>query len=156
MATMETSGGFLSVAGNGPAGSAPISGQDELVSFRNSEVMTISTAGATTDSAEYLLPANSIIDLVTATVLTTITGSGVSAFTVGDSNVAARFATGVALTAGTTTVGITHQLANTTAANAGPGNASALKVRITATGGTAATGVVRVTVFGRTGRPAAS
>jgi len=155
MATMETSGGFLAVAGNGPAGSVLTGGQDELVSFRNSEVITLSTSGATTDSTEYLLPANSIIDIVTATVLTTITGSGVSAFTVGDSNVAARFATGVALTAGTTTVGITHQLANTTAANAGPGNASALKLRITATGGTAATGVVRVTVFGRTGRPAA-
>ena len=155
MATMETSGGFLAVAGNGPAGSAPIGGQDELVSFRNSEDVTLSTSGATTDSTEYLLPGNSIIDIVTVTVLTTITGSGVSAFTVGDANVAARFATGVALTAGTTAVGITHQLANTTAANAGPGQASAAKLRLTATGGTAATGVVRVTVFGRTGRPAA-
>jgi len=155
MATMETSSGFLAVTGNGPSGSAPSGGQDELVSFRNSEVVTLSTTGATTDSTEYLLPANSIIDTVTVTVLTAITGSGVSAFTVGDSNVAARFSTGLALTAGTTAVGLTHQLANTTAANAGPGNVSALKVRITATGGTAATGVVRVTVFGRTGRPAA-
>lgn len=155
MATMETSGGFLAVAANGPAGSVPTGGQDELVSFRNSEVITLSTSGATTDSTEYLLPANSIIDLVTVTVLTTITGAGVSSFTVGDSNVAARFAATVALTAGTTAVGVTHQLANTTAANAGPGNAAALKVRITATGGTAATGVVRVTVFGKTGRPSA-
>ena len=155
MATMETSGGFLSVAGNGPAGSAPISGQDELVSFRNSEVMTISTAGATTDSTEYLLPANSIIDIVTATVLTAIAGGGASSFGAGDSNVAARFMTGIALTAGTTAVGVTHQLANTTAANAGPGNASALKVRITVAGGTPTSGVVRITVFGRTGRPAA-
>lgn len=156
MATMETSRGFLSVSANGPAGSAPSGGQDEIVQFRNSETITLSTSGATTDSTEYLLPANSVINLVTVTVVTTITGSGVSAFTVGDSNVAARFATGVALTAGTTAVGVTHQLANTTAANAGPGNASALKVRITATGGTAASGVVRVTVFGWIGRPVAS
>jgi len=156
MATMETVGGFLSVAGNGPTGSVPVGGQDEVLRFRNSETITLSTSGATTDSTEYLLPANSLIELVTVTVVTTITGSGVSSFTVGDANVAARFATGIALTAGTTAVGITHQLANTTAANAGVGQASAAKVRITATGGTAATGVVRVTVFGKTGRPAAS
>lgn len=155
MATMETSGGFLAVAGNGPAGSVAIGGQDELVSFRNSEVITLSTAGTTTDSTEYLLPANSIIDLVTATVLTTIAGGGASSFAAGDSNVAARFMTTIALTAGTTAVGLTHQLANTTAANAGPGNATALKLRITVAGGTPTSGVVRVTVFGRTGRPAA-
>ena len=156
MATMETSGGFLAVTGNGPAGSAPIGGQDELVSFRNSEVMTISTAGATTDSTEYLLPANSIIDIVTATVLTAIAGGGASSFGVGDASVAARFMTTIALTAGTTATGITHQLANTTAAGAGPGQAAAAKVRVTVAGGTPTSGVVRITVFGRTGRPAAS
>lgn len=155
MATMETSGGFLAVSANGPSGAIPIGGQDELVQFRNSETITISTSGATTDSTEYLLPANSIIDVVTATVVTAISGGGASSFGAGDSNVAARFMTGIALTAGTTAVGITHQLANTTAANAGPGNATALKLRITVAGGTPTAGVVRVTVFGRTGRPAA-
>ena len=35
------------------------------------------------------------------------------------------------------------------------GNASALKLRITVAGGTPTGGIVRVTVFGRTGRPSA-
>lgn len=155
MATLETSGGFLAVSGNGPAGSIPIGGQDELVQFRNSEVMTLSVLGATTDSAEYLLPGNSIIDVVTATVVTTIAGGGASSFGAGDASVAARFMTGIALTAGTTAVGLTHQLANTTGAGAGPGQASAAKLRITAAGGTPTSGAVRITVYGRTGRPSA-
>ena len=156
MATLDYGAAFIGVSANGVSGSAPSSGQDELIPFRRSETMTLSTSGATTDSAEYLLPANAVILAVTATVLTTITGSGVSAFTVGDSAVAARFATGIALTAGTTAVGITHMTGVISATNAGPTQASAAKLRITATGGTAATGVVRVTVFGFYGKPAAA
>lgn len=156
MATFDIQPSFLSVVGNGQTGSPPIGGQDELIPFRRSETITLSTSGATTDSTEYLLPANSIILAVTASVQTTITGSGVSAFTVGDATVAARFATGIALTAGTVATGITMLNGNINATNAGPTQGSAAKVRITATGGTAATGVVRITVFGFYGSPVAS
>ena len=156
MATIDYGTSFIGVSGNGVSGSPPSSGQDELVPFRRSEVITLSTSGTTTDSTEYLLPANSIILAVTATVLTTITGSGVSAFTVGDGTVAARFGTVSALTAGTTGVGTTMLNGNINATNAGPTQASAAKVRITATGGTPASGVVRVTVFGFYGKPAAA
>ena len=155
MATINFGNSFLGVSGAGTTGSPPAGGQDEFIPFRRSETITLSLTGTTTDSAEYLLPANSIIDVVTATVVTTIAGGGASSFGAGDASVAARFMTGIALTAGTTAVGLTHQLANTTGAGAGPGQASAAKLRITAAGGTPTSGAVRVTVYGRTGRPSA-
>lgn len=111
---------------------------------QSSELLTIAAA-ATTDTAGNLLPANSIIEAVVVRVTTVIPTA--ATFTVGDATTAARFASGVAVAANTTSVGLT---AVDQTGVAGPKQTAAAKVRITpnATPG-AATGVVRITVFYR-------
>jgi hypothetical protein len=119
-----------------------------------SELLTIAAA-ATTDTTANLLPANSIIEAVIIRVVTIIPTA--ATFNVGDATTAARFATGIAVAANTTAVGLTHMSgASTTLAN-GPSQAAAAKIRITPnlTPG-AATGVVRLTVFYRTFVPPTS
>lgn len=109
-----------------------------------SELLTIAAA-ATTDTTGNLLPANAIIEAVNVRVTTVIPTA--ATFTVGDATIAARFATGVAVAAGTTAVGLTHVDQTGTS---GPKQTAAAKVRITPNlvpG--AATGVVRITVFYR-------
>ncbi len=108
------------------------------------ELLTIAAA-TSTDTVGNLLPANSIIRAVVVRVTTAIPTA--ATFTVGDATTPARFATGVAVAANTTAVGLLHMDPTNTSA-AGPVQTSAVKIRITpnATPG-AATGVVRISVF---------
>lgn len=110
----------------------------------NSELLTIAAA-ATTDTVGSLLPPDAIIESVVVRVTTVIPTA--ATFTVGDATTAARFATGVAVAANTTAVGILHRHPDVAAA-AGPVQVTASKVRITPNASPgAATGVVRVEVF---------
>lgn len=110
----------------------------------NSELLTIAAA-ATTDTTGNLLPADAIIEAVVVRVTTVIPTA--ATFTVGDATTAARFATGVAVAADTTSVGLLHRNPDVAAA-AGPVQSAAAKVRITPnTAPGAATGVVRVQVY---------
>ena len=109
-----------------------------------SELLTLSTAGTTTDTSANLLPANSIIEAVVARITTTIATA--TDWKLGDATTAGRFTTASStLTAGTTVVG-TVQADQTGAA--GPRQASAAKVRVTTTG-TPSAGAIRITVFYR-------
>lgn len=131
--------------------SAGFSGYGELGTL--SEEITLSTGGATTDSAANLLPANSEILSITYRVTTAIT-TAVN-FSIGDATTAARFvsgATGVA--AGETGVGLLHKNPDVAAA-AGPVQTAAAKIRITANT-TPGAGAIRVQVFYRTYSPPAT
>jgi hypothetical protein len=110
----------------------------------SSELLTIAAA-ASTDTTGNLLPANAIIEAVTVRVITVIPTA--ATFTVGDAATPARFATGVAVAADTTAVGLLQR--NPADADAaGPVQASAAKVRITPNlQPGAATGVIRISVF---------
>lgn len=109
-----------------------------------SELLTLSTSGATTDTAADLLPANSIIEAVVARVTTTITTA--TDWKLGDPTTAGRFtAANGTMTAGTTDIGLVH-IDQTGAA--GPRQTAAAKVRVTTTG-TPGAGAVRITVFYR-------
>lgn len=109
-----------------------------------SESITLSTGGATTDSTADLLPANAIIEAVTARITTAITTA--TDWALGDATTVARFAAANStLAAGTTSVGLEH--VDQTGA-AGPKQTSAAKLRITTTG-TPGAGVIRVTVYYR-------
>jgi len=156
MATLDFGHSFLSASGNKASGSAPSGGQDELIPFRNSETITLSTAGATTDSDEDLLPANAVVLAVTSTITEALTGAGVAGYTLGDAAVADRFATVTATAAGSTNTGLTAMGGDIAALNAGPSQATAAKLQVTATGGVPTAGAIRVTVFGFYGRPSAS
>lgn len=113
-----------------------------------SELITLSVAGATTDSTADLLPANSLIDAVGCRVTTTITTA--TDWSVGDPTIAARFSSANAtLTAGTTSVGMNHMKGGVATDAAGPTQTSAAKLRITTTG-TPGAGVIRCTTFYRT------
>ena len=110
-----------------------------------SESITLSTAGATTDSTADLLPANAIIKSVVARITTTITTA--TDWALGDATTAARFAAANStLTAGTTAVGVAHRQGSVATDAAGPVQIAAAKLRITTTG-TPGAGVIRVTVF---------
>lgn len=108
------------------------------------EEITLSTAGATTDSTANLLPAGSVIEAVAIRVTEAITGAGVTSFHVGDATIAARFASTVALAAGTTDPGL---LASDLTGTSGPKQLAAAKIRITANGATPTAGKVRVLVY---------
>ncbi len=113
----------------------------------SSEEITLSTGGATTDSAANLLPADAILESVTARITTTITTA--TDWKLGDATTAARFtAANATLVAGTTTVGLNHQKGGVATDAAGPTQAAAAKVRVTTTG-TPGAGKIRVTVFYR-------
>ncbi len=113
------------------------------------ELLTLSTVGATTDTTSNLLPADAIIEAVTTRVTTTISGGGVTAFSVGDPTTAARFsASAGGLTSASTRVGLAHMSGAVTTLAAGPTQAAAAKVRITCDA-TPTAGIVRVTVLYR-------
>jgi hypothetical protein len=101
------------------------------------EELTLSTVGATTDTAMQM-PAGAVIFGVTTRVTQALTVA--TSFSVGDSGSATRFSTTgtVAVTLGTTDKG--------TKAGAYY-NASALAVRVTANGGTPGAGKVRLTMW---------
>lgn len=128
-------------------------GQDRIVDANGgywergalSELITLSTGGATTDSSADLLPANSEIFGVVARITTTIATA--TAWALGDATTAARFLTANAtLTAGTTALGDNHRKGVVSTTVTGPTQIAAAKLRITTTG-TPSAGVVRVTVF---------
>lgn len=113
------------------------------------EDLTLSVAGATTDSVALLLPANSFIECVMAFVTTEIAGGGVTKFSVGDATTAARFILDYGtLTAGGKKSGLIHLNPTNTDA-AGPVQSSAANVRVTCDA-TPTAGAVRLTVFYRT------
>lgn len=127
--------GFTFTGANGTAG----------VITTTCEEVTLATDGLTTDTTANLLPANSIILNVTGIVTTTITTA--TGWKLGDANVAGRFtANNTTLTAGTRDTGSVHWLSDTTAANAGPYQVTAAKVRITAAAANPGAGKVRVCV----------
>lgn len=109
-----------------------------------SELLTLSTGGATTDTSANLLPANAIIEAVVARVTTTITTA--TDWKLGDATIAGRFsAANATLVAGTTQVGLVHvDLTGTS----GPRQTAAAKVRVTTTG-TPGAGAIRIVVFYR-------
>ena len=116
--------------------------------FSNSELMTLSTGGATTDSSANLLPANSVIDGVVCRVTTTITTA--TDWGISDPTTTLRFsAVNSTMTAGTVQVGMKHLNPEGAAEADGPVQAAAAKLRITTTG-TPGAGAVRCTVFGYT------
>ncbi len=107
-----------------------------------SELITLNTGAAFTDSVANLLPANSIIDAVTARVTTTIT-TAVN-WKLGDATTAARFMPiNVGVAAGSTGVGLDSVWTGD------PRQYAAAKLRITLNANPGA-GVIRVTVFYRT------
>lgn len=120
--------------------------------FQNTENLTLSTSGATTDTVGNLLPANSIIMAVSGTVTTTITTA--TDWKLGDSVTAGRFsAADTTLTAGESVPksGFPPVQIGTGVASATTGvyQASAAKVRVTCTG-TPGAGAIRITVWGFT------
>lgn len=109
------------------------------------ELITLNTAGTTTDSTNNLLPANSLILSVVARVTTTITTA--TNWSLGDATTSARFAAAnTNLTAGTTSVGMQQMQGSVAADAAGPVQTTAAKLRIT-TSGTPGAGAIRVTVY---------
>lgn len=112
-----------------------------------SELLTLSTSGATTDTSANLLPAGAVIDSVVVRITTTITTA--TDWSVGDPTTAARFCSANAtLTAGTTSICLNHAKGNVTTEAAGRSQTAAAKVRITTTG-TPGAGAIRITVFYR-------
>lgn len=109
------------------------------------ELLVLSTGGLTTDTTANLLPADSIIEAVTARVTTTIATA--TTWAVGDPTTPTRFsAANATLVAGTTSVGTT-QVDQTGAP--GPRQVAAAKVRIT-TVGIPSAGAIRLTSYYRT------
>jgi len=139
--TLSGAATFTSWTMAGPNGSQVLYGV-------NTELLTLSTGGATTDSSANLLPAGAVIDSVQAIVTVAITTA--TAFGLGDPTTATRFtAAGAAAAAlGTRISGIDHWNGNITTTAAGPTQASAAKVRVTANG-TPGAGQVRLVVFYR-------
>ena len=112
-----------------------------------SELLTLSTAGTTTDTTANLLPANAIIEAVVARVTTTITTA--TSWQLGDPTTAGRFTNANStMTAGTTDIGLKHQQGSVATDAAGPVQTAAAKVRVT-TVGTPGAGAIRITVFYR-------
>ncbi len=111
---------------------------------RISEEITLSTAGATTDSAGNLLPANSVIEGVVARITEAITTA--TDWALGDASQGARFlAANSTLALGTTAVGLAHRQPSVADA-LGPVQSAAAALRVTCTG-TPGAGKIRVEVY---------
>lgn len=100
------------------------------------ELLTIAAAATSTTVSTSLLPANSLILAVIGRVTVVIPTA--TSFAVGDATTAARFATGIAVAAGTTFVGITHWSGAITTLAAGPSQAANAAIVVTPAGGTPA------------------
>lgn len=144
-ATGTFSGAVSAAGGFSPAATALTTANGASRTLASiSELVTLSTVGATTDTTANLLPANSVIECVVARVTTTITTA--TAWKLGDSTVSGRFAADNAtMTAGATSIGLVHIDQSSTS---GPRQTAAAKLRITCTG-TPGAGVIRVTTFYR-------
>lgn len=129
------------------SGVGPTANGASWLPYVDSELITLSTVGLTTDSSANLLHANSLIDAVVCrqtTAITTSTNWGIS-----DPTTANRFAAATSI-ATTTLVGLDqHDPQGAGAAN-GPKQLVAAKLRITVTVSNPGAGVVRCSVFGRT------
>lgn len=111
------------------------------------EEITLSTSGATTNSATNMLPDNAIIEAVTWRVTQAITTA--ANFSIGDPTTAARFVSGsTGITLGSTGVGLAH--VDQTGA-AGPKQTTGNNIRITCNA-TPGAGKIRVTSYYRTFR----
>lgn len=119
------------------------------------ELITLSTSTTVTDSTTNLLPANCLIQAVTARIQTAITGS--TDWKLGDPTSVGRFTNAnTSLTTSISTVGLNHwNPAVATTAALSPIQTTATTVRITTTGNATA-GKIRVTVFYRQFVPAVS
>lgn len=164
--TLTVPNGSLSVAGSratvlqGPryavantatASSSTLTGAngEAAVLSTLSENVTLSTAGATTDST-IDLPAGSIILSVVARITVDIAGVNSTTLSVGDPTTAARFGTTTTLTAGTVITGITQMNGNISTTATGPTQAAAAKCRLTLSGGadnTPSAGAVRIAII---------
>lgn len=135
-------GSFSQITVTGPNGATQ-------TFFVNTELVTLATGAAVTDTTGNLLPANSIIDSVMGIVTTLIT-TAVS-WGLGDPTTASRFtATNAgAVALGTKLIGLAHMQGGISTDAAGPVQTAAAKVRITVNANPGA-GAVRVTVMGRT------
>jgi hypothetical protein len=124
----------------GAQASVASAGGAQAICSSITELITLNTGGTTSDSIAKMLPAGSELLGVVGRVTTTITTA--TAFSIGDGSTAARFlATGTALTAGTTFIGLVHH-GGTVAYT----QVAAASLRITTTG-TPGAGAIRVTVF---------
>lgn len=110
-----------------------------------SELLTLSTGGATTDTS-IDLPANSVIESVVGRVTTAVTTA--STFDCGDPTTAQRFATGISGALNTTFVGLNHQKGGVSTDATGPTQVSTAKIRITCNT-TPGAGVLRLSCFYR-------
>lgn len=114
----------------------------------NTELIALATdgsGGTATESDGDLLPANSIIEAVTARVTTTIVDA--TDWALGDAFITTRFSDAIStLTAGTVTVGLNHVDQTSTSPVLGARQITAGKVVITTTG-SSSVGVIRVTVY---------
>lgn len=114
--------------------------------YADSELITLSTVGLTTDSTANLLHANSIIDAVVCHQVVAITTS--TAWGISDTVTANRFSAATVI-ATADIVGLAHMFGVVSTTAAGPTQAAAAKLRITATVANPGAGQVRCTVFGR-------
>lgn len=111
----------------------------------NSEEITLSVAGATTDTSATFLPANSIILGVTSRITETVT-TAVS-YTLGDATTAARFlASNSDVTAADTAIGTAAMEGGVATDATGPTQTAAAAMRITANA-TPGAGKILVTVY---------
>jgi hypothetical protein len=107
---------------------------------KNTELLALSTSGATTDTAGNMLPAGAILLGIVARIEQAITTA--TTWALGDSSTAARFlAADNVLTVGHTAIGLAHW-----AGTVAMVQAAAAKLRITCNG-TPGAGQLRVTVF---------
>ena len=145
---VRASGGKITLGNTSrPTSIAKTANNAEWVHGSISELLTLSTAGTTTDTTANLLPANSIIEAVVARVTTTITTA--TSWQLGDPTTAGRFTNANStMTAGTTDIGLKHQQGSVATDAAGPVQTAAAKVRVT-TVGTPGAGAIRITVFYR-------
>ena len=148
MNVVRASGGAITLGSTGRSVSiAKTANNAQWIHGSSSELLTLSTAGTTTDTTANLLPANSIIEAVVARVTTTITTA--TSWQLGDPTTAGRFTNANStMTAGTTDIGLKHQQGSVATDAAGPVQTAAAKVRVT-TVGTPGAGAVRITVFYR-------
>jgi hypothetical protein len=111
------------------------------------EVLVLSTSGLTTDTTANLLPGNALILAVDYVLTAAITGASVTGFHIGDATTANRFVNNdTVLTILHGGVGILCWAGAVSTTPAGPSQAAAAKVRVTAIGANPTAGTIRLEV----------
>jgi hypothetical protein len=113
---------------------------------RDTELLTLSTSGTTTDTTGFIIHNSCIVIGVVTLVTTAVTGAGVTTLNIGDAGLSTRWATGLLLGLGAGIVGVNQWKGSVATDAAGP-QATGEKVRVTAVGGTPTGGVVRIVTF---------